>query len=197
MIAPLLVIWLNIPSPAEVLFFPIIRFNQSAVHYKNIEHISVISAFYYSAVVEDQLKTSVFLGKMEFHIIVVAIGFRIYLRPYAGFHCFLLVRPYQIPETMTGVGKEIIKIAATCKFDKLLVCEQDTVIFRVCHVYQKCSREILGYILKRESKAASVPYLVLVFLAIGNAAMLSVKLYFIERHVRTAYKFRYIIAILW
>ena len=83
---------------------------------------------------------------------------------------------------MVGVREELLEITAAGELHELMICEQDLIIVRIRSVYKEGTRKMPGHLLQCEAELASM--LRLIGTLVRGAALLSMQLHGIERHIR-------------
>ena len=108
------------------------------------------------------------------------------LRPYAFLTAFLFIRAYQIAEVLTCICKQLVHIFTACKPKQLTVCKQNLIIFFICSVNNKSSRQIINNILHCKTKLCAALYMLT--LTICHAAVLPTHFHLIKCHVCTPHE---------
>lgn len=168
---------------AEVVH-AIIGIDQRAVHDEDVKDISIVAVLDDATMVEYRLRTAVLFHEVEADIIIVPACLRIDLLPDARFDGLLLIRSNQVTEAVLGVREELLEVVAAGEAHELMICEQDLIILRIRSVYQKGPRKMLSYFLQCKAELASM--LRLIGALVRSAALFSMQLYGIKRHIGTA-----------
>ena len=148
-----------------------------------------------SAMIQYQFVSAVLGCEMELHVVVGAVTVSVYLFPDTVFHVRLFVGTNQFAETSVAKTKEIVKITATCKPDKFVVCKQNSVVIRVGFVNQECSRQIVRNVAKGKSKPFTTVAVNVERLVVGSVRAFAMQFCFVQGNVGFAGKFRLILYI--
>ena len=148
-----------------------------------------------SAVIKHQFVSAVLGCEMELHVVVGAVTVSVYLFPDTVFHVRLFVGTNQFAETPVAKTKEIVKITATCKLDKFVVCKQNSVVIRVGFVNQKCPRQIVRNITQGKSEPFTTVAIDVKRLVVASVRAFAVQFCFVQGNVGFAGKFRLIFCI--
>ena len=138
--------------------------------------------------VEYRLCAAILFHEVEADIVIVSARLRIDLLPDALFDRLLLIRSNQVTKAMVGVREELLEITAAGELHELMICEQDLIIVRIRSVYKEGTWKMPGHLRQCEAELTSL--LRLIGTLVRGAALLSMQLYGIERHIRVADQMR-------